>query len=70
MGFLKTTDQPTTFHRSPTNQPTDPLPLTIHSPINNHMHRPLTYQSPTSKKFEYHKKIEFIFDITYDFKSF
>ena len=26
MGFLKTTDQPTTYHRPPTNRPTDHRP--------------------------------------------
>ena len=55
-GFLKTTDQATTYHRPPTNRPTDQM----HQPPSN---RPLT-----SKKFEDQKKFEFIFDITYDFE--
>ena len=54
-GFLKTTDQPTTYPRPRTNQP------------NNH--RPPTNRSPTSKKFEKQQKFEFIFDITFEFKD-
>ena len=39
MGFLKTTDQPTTYHRRPTNWPTD-QPTTYHRP-------PITDHRPT-----------------------
>ena len=45
---------PTTFQQTIDHPPTD--------------HRPLTKWSPTSKKFEDQKKIEFIFDINCNFK--
>ena len=55
--FLKTTEQPTIYHRPPTNQLTD------------QMHWPPSYRPPTSKKFEDQKNIEIIFDINYNFKA-
>ena len=44
-GFLKTTDQPTTYHRPLTNQPTDHRPT-------DQMHQPPINRPPTNKKFE------------------
>ena len=65
MGFVKTIDQPTTFHWPPTNQPTNDLPPTIGHPTTNHMYRTLTNRPPISKKFKDQEKTEFMFDITY-----
>ena len=46
-GFLKPTDQPTSYHRLPTNLPTEHLP-----PTTNQVHRQPTNRSRTNKKYE------------------
>ena len=63
------TDQLTTYHRPPTNRPTKHRSPTTDQPTTDQMLRTPTNRPPTSKKFEYQKKFEFIFDIIYDFKS-
>ena len=52
----------------PTNRPTDNRPAITDQTATNQMHRPQTNRPPTSKKFEYQKKFQFIFDINHDFK--
>ena len=59
LGFLKTTDQPFTYHRPPISRPTN------HRAPNN---QPPTNRPPTSQKSEDQTKFEFLFDISYDFK--
>ena len=60
-GFLKTTDQPNTYHRPTTKRPTDHRP-----PIKCTDHRLIDHRAVRSLRTR--KKIEFIFDINYDFK--
>ena len=61
--------QPSTnYHRPPTNQPTNHQPLITDQPTTDQMHKPPTNQPPTSNKFEDQKKLEFMFDLIYDFK--
>ena len=43
-GFLKTTNQPTTYHRPPINRPTDHLPPTNRQPTKCTGHRPTDYR--------------------------
>ena len=59
-GFLKTTNQPTTFHQPTTNRPTDHPPPNTDQPTTDQVQIPLTNRSLTNKKYEdqkFYKKI-------------
>ena len=51
-GFLKTTDQPTTYQRPYTNRPTNHLPLTTDQLTTDQLHRPATNRPSTNRKYE------------------
>ena len=51
-GFLKTTNQPTTFHQPPTNWPIDHLSPNTDQPTTDQVHLPLTNWPSTHKKYE------------------
>ena len=51
-GFLKTTNQPTTFHQPPTNWPINHLSPNSDQPTTDQVHLPLTNWPLTHKKYE------------------
>lgn len=51
-GFLKTTNQPTTFHQPPTNWPINHLSPNTDQPTTDQVHLPLTNWPLTHKKYE------------------
>ena len=68
-GFLKTTDRPTTYHRPLlADQPTTEHRRTEHRPNSSTTDQPPTDQSEICGPEKIYIYIEFIFDITYDFK--
>ena len=49
MGFIKTTDQPTSYHQSPTNRPNDHQPPTNQTPTKCTDHQATDHQ-PTEHR--------------------